>query len=269
MNKRIQPKQTTKPADQDPTAPLRLSKLMSERGLCSRREADALITRGQVFVDGKQIKELGTKVLRTVKIELSARAQNQQDELITVILNKPIGIVSSQPEPGYTPAIQLLTAENYAGPGEPPVIPQRLKDLAVTGRLDIDSQGLLIFTQDGRLAKIIIGENSEVEKEYLVRVTGPHGEKGRDHLSQDSLNLLRKGLLELDGKRLKPAHVEWLNEDQLRFVLIEGKKRQVRRMCELVGLSVKGLKRVRVGKLMLGDLPEGQWRFLERYEKLT
>ncbi len=242
---------------------LRLSKLMSERGLCSRREADELISKGQVFVDGVQIKELGTKVTRAVQIELGARAIEKQSRLVTVILNKPIGYVSSQPEPGYQPAIQLLTEENYGGPGIPDVIPQRLNDLAVTGRLDIDSQGILIFTQDGRIAKKLIGENSEVEKEYLVRVQGPNGQSGKSFLSRDNLNLLRKGELEMDGKKLKPAHVEWVNEDQLRFVLIEGKKRQVRRMCEAVDLYVKGLKRVRIGKLMLGNLPEGQWRFLE------
>jgi 23S rRNA pseudouridine2604 synthase len=245
---------------------VRLSKLMSERGLCSRREADDLISKGQVFVDGVQIKELGTKVTRAVKVELGARALQKQSQLVTVILNKPIGYVSAQPEPGYTPAIQLLTAENFEGPGEPPLVPQRLNDLAVTGRLDIDSQGILVFTQDGRIAKHLIGENSEVEKEYLVRVQGPEGQTGKSFLSRESLNLMRSGL-EMDGKKLKPAHIEWINEDQLRVVLIEGKKRQVRRMCDAVGLVVKGLKRVRIGQLMLGNLPEGKWRFLDPSEK--
>lgn len=244
---------------------VRLSKLMSERGLCSRREADDLIAKGQVFVDGIQIKQLGTKVTRSVKIELAARALQMQSSLVTVILNKPIGYVSSQPEPGYEPAIKLLTANNFVGPGAPPVIPQQLQDLVVTGRLDIDSQGLLVFTQDGRIAKQLIGENSQIEKEYLVRVVAPGGKNAKTFLSRESLNLLRTGLV-MDGKPLKPAHVEWLNEDQLRFVLVEGKKRQVRRMCEEVGLIVKGLKRVRVGRVLLGNLPEGQWRFLDKDE---
>lgn len=236
---------------------VRLSKLMSERGICSRREADDFIAQGLVFVDGERVQELGFKVLRNVKIELAAKATAKQANLVSVILNKPIGYVSAQPEPGYEPAIRLLTAANYAGSGEPFTIPQQMNGLAVIGRLDIDSQGLLIFTEDGRLAKKVIGSDSEIEKEYLVRVKGI--------LPADKLKLLNHGL-ELDGQKLKPAKVEWLNQDQLRFVLTEGKKRQVRRMCELVGLQVVGLKRVRVGRLMLGNLPEGQWRFLEAHE---
>lgn len=201
---------------------VRLSKLMSERGICSRREADVYIEQGLVFVDGEQVKVLGTKVSPDVKIELAKTAQDKQNELITVILNKPIGYVSSQPEPGYDPAIKLLTLENYFGDNPPEKPPIRILDLAVAGRLDIDSQGLLVFTQDGRIAKQLIGENSDIEKEYLVRVEG--------QLSTDGLKLLNHGL-ELDGKKLRPAKVEWLNQDQLRFILKECKKRQVRRMC--------------------------------------
>jgi 23S rRNA pseudouridine2604 synthase len=238
---------------------VRLSKLMTEEGICSRREADAFIEQGLVYVNGERIQELGIKFPRGVKIELAAKAQQKQQDLVTVILNKPIGYVSAQPEPGYEPAIRLLTAENFEGDKSPHTIPQKMKTLAVAGRLDIDSQGLLIFTEDGRLAKKIIGENSEIEKEYLVRVVG--------NLPKEKLQLLRHGL-ELDGKKLKQAKVEWINEDQLRFILTEGRKRQVRRMCELVGLQVKGLKRVRIGQLKLGKLPEGKWRFLEKGEEI-
>ena len=128
-----------------------------------------------------------------------------------------------------------------------------LKNLAPAGRLDVDSTGLLVFTQDGRIARQLIGEDSAVSKEYLVRVEG--------EIIDNGLALLNHGL-SLDDKALKPAKVSWQNDDQLRFVLHEGKKRQIRRMCELVGLQVVGLKRVRVGKIMLGHLPVGQWRFL-------
>ncbi len=240
------------------TEPIRLSKLMAELGLCSRREADRYISEGLVFVDGRQVNELGIKFPRGVRIELAAQARKQQQDLVTILLNKPIGYVSSQPEPQYTPAIQLLGPENFDSGQAPPFNPRNLEGLAVAGRLDIDSQGLLIFTQDGRIAKKLIGENSEIEKEYLVRVSGS--------LSKEDLELLRFGL-ELDGKNLKPAHVEWLNQDQLRFVLKEGRKRQVRRMCEFVGLNVLGLKRVRVGRIPLGHLPEGKWRFLLPHEE--
>lgn len=237
---------------------LRLSKLMSERGICSRREADDYIVQGLVRVDGMIVDQLGTKVSPDVSITLESAALKNQKSLVTIILNKPVGYVSGQPEPGYEPAIRLVNDRNQYGQQR---ALQRgdLKGIAVIGRLDIDSQGLLIFSQDGRLAKKIIGENSDIEKEYLVRVQGT--------LSEEGLRLLNHGL-ELDGEKLKPAKVDWLNEDQLRFILQEGKKRQIRRMCELVGLKVTGLKRVRVGNLKLGDLPEGRWRFLGPKESI-
>lgn len=242
----------------NPEDQVRLSKLMAEQGLCSRREADRYISQGLVFVNGEKVEELGIKVPRSVKIELASAAKKQQQDLITVVLNKPIGYVSSQPEPPYTPAIQLLGPENYAEQFSPKINPRALEGLAVAGRLDIDSQGLLVFTQDGRIAKRLVGENSEIEKEYLVRVQG--------NLTSTQLKLLCYGL-ELDGKKLKQARVEWINTDQLRFVLKEGRKRQVRRMCELMGLRVLGLKRVRVGKVRLEKLPEGKWRFLKHDEE--
>ncbi|MGE0100739.1 MAG: pseudouridine synthase [Blastocatellales bacterium] len=233
--------------------PIRLSKLMAQRGICSRREADAFIEQGLVLVDGHPVSQLGIKVSLDADIRLAPEAKSQQAGLITIILNKPVGYVSAQPEPGYTPAITLLTPGNMFDKSNRRLKPEHLKGLAVAGRLDIDSQGLLLFTQDGRLARKIIGDERRIEKEYLVRVEGP--------LSKEGLALLRHGL-ELDGKPLLPAKVEWLNRDQLRFVLKEGRKRQIRRMCEMVGLRVMGLKRVRIGKIMLGNLPEGKWRFL-------
>lgn len=238
---------------------IRLSKLMAQKGICSRREADDYIARGLVMVNGVTVDQLGTKVDPNAKISLQAEALKQQKRLATIILNKPVGYVSSQPEPPYEPAIRLITQQNQMAGSKQILRPDHLKGIAVAGRLDIDSQGLLLFTQDGRIAKKIIGEETKLEKEYLVRIRG--------HLSDEGLKLLNFGL-ELDGKKLKPAKVEWLNEDQLKFILKEGKKRQIRRMCDLVGIKVIGLKRVRIGKLKLGKLPEGQWRFLEDDEVL-
>jgi 23S rRNA pseudouridine2604 synthase len=117
---------------------------------------------------------------------------------------------------------------------------------------------MLVLTQDGRIARHLIGEDSSVEKEYLVRVEG--------ELSDADMKRLNHGL-SLDGEKLKPAKVSWQNEDQLRFVLREGKKRQIRRMCEMVGLHVVGLKRVRIGSVTLGKLPVGQWRYLRADER--
>ena len=191
---------------------------------------------------------------------LLPQARRRQSSLVTILLNKPVGFVSSQPEPGYRPAISLITPENQAGDCRRSLRREHWSGLAVAGRLDIDSQGLLIFTQDGRLARMIIGEERVLEKEYLVRIDG--------EATPERLRLLRHGLV-LDGRPLLPARVEHLNQDQLRFVLREGRKRQIRRMCELVGLEVIGLKRVRVGRVRLGQLPEGKWRFLEPGESFV
>ncbi len=231
---------------------MRLSKYLSLKGLCSRREADQWITNGWVRVDGS-IASLGQKVDQNSKVELAADARQSQINYVTVMLNKPIGWVSAQPEPPYKPAIELLTLANYFGNESPNTSPRNLNSLPVAGRLDIDSQGLLLFTQDGRLAKKIIGNDSEIEKEYLVRVDGK--------LSEKQLDLMRHGMI-MDDEPLKPAKVEWINDEQLRIVLTEGKKRQVRRMCEASGLFVLALKRVRVGKLVLGNLPEGKWCYV-------
>jgi 23S rRNA pseudouridine2604 synthase len=249
-----------------PHAPLsvRLSKRMSELGMASRREADEWIEKGWVRVDDHIVKELGSRVQPDQRITIDARAKFAQAQKVTVIINKPIGYVSGQAEDGYEPAMVLVLPENqwredHSGTR---FLREHLRSLVPAGRLDIDSIGLLVLTQDGRIAKQLIGEDSAIEKEYLVRVAGPNGDgPASRELSEESLALLCHGL-ELDGEALKPATVEWLNDDQLRFVLQEGKKRQIRRMCEAVGLKVLGLKRVRIGSVMLGDLPVGQWRYL-------
>jgi 23S rRNA pseudouridine2604 synthase len=235
-------------------AGIRLSKLMSERGICSRREADSYIAQGLVIVDGQRISELGTRVDPGCTIELAQKARAAQQERVTILLHKPVGYVSGQPEPGYKPAVMLIKPDAFwADNGGPAFNGNHLKGLAPAGRLDIDSTGLLVLTQDGRIAKQLIGDDSDIEKEYLVRVEG--------QLNDQGLKLLNHGL-ELDGKKLRPAKVAWQNEDQLRFILKEGRKRQIRRMCELVGLNVIGLKRVRIGRVVLGHLPLGQWRYL-------
>lgn len=238
----------------------RLSKIMAQRGLCSRREADRYIERGLVLVNGTKITELGTRVPPDVVIRLTREGLARQQTQVTILLNKPIGYVSCQAEDGYQPASALISTDSRWEEDHTSreFDPRQLKGLEPAGRLDIDSTGLLVLTQDGRIARILIGEDSRVDKEYLVRVTG--------NLSEDGLRLLNHGL-SLDGKKLKPAQVAWQNEDQLRFVLNEGRKRQIRRMCELVGLKAVGLKRVRIGNVMLGHLPLGRWRYLGENER--
>lgn len=243
----------------------RLSKVMAERGLCSRREADEWIVNGWVKVNGEIIDTLGTRIDPDAEIVISSYAHETQAENVTIILHKPVGYVSGQAEDGYEPAIVLVHPDNQ-WPEDPELHKHNpkqfhrgmLRGLAPAGRLDIDSTGMLVLTQDGRVARHLIGEDSTVEKEYLVRVTG--------ELSDAGLKQLNFGL-SLDGEKLKPAKVSWQNEDQLRFVLREGKKRQIRRMCEMVGLHVVGLKRIRIGSVNLGKLPVGQWRYLRNDER--
>lgn len=259
QDRNTNPRFTPKPVASQPELP-RLSKRMAELGLCSRREADEFIANGWVTVNGQVVDVLGTRVSPDADIKVSKEAQKHQTEIVTILLHKPVGYVSGQAEDGYQPAVVLVHPDNQWGEDPSQTIFKRghLRGLAPAGRLDIDSTGLLVLTQDGRVARQLIGEDSTTEKEYLVRVTGT--------LSDDGLKKLNHGL-SLDGVKLKPAKVSWQNEDQLRFVLCEGRKRQIRRMCELVGLTVVGLKRVRIGSVTLGKLPVGTWRYLRPGER--
>jgi len=250
----------------------RLNKRMAELGMCSRREADDWISRGWVRVDG-EVAPMGLQVAPDARIEVDPKARGQQQQQVTILLNKPIGYVSGQAEDGHEPAVVLVHERNHwkGDASKLRFSPQQLRGLAPAGRLDIDSIGLLVLTQDGRIARQLIGEDSGMEKEYLVRVTyaTPQGDVVSDvqgAFPPAQLARLRHGLT-LDGQPLKRAQVEWQNPEQLRFVLTEGKKRQIRRMCELVGLKVVGLKRIRIGRVVLGNLPVGQWRYLAPQER--
>ena len=215
-------------------------------------------------VDGQVVSELGSKVLPHQKITVERQAAAEQSKRVTILINKPMGYVSGQAEDGYTPAVALIKPENRwpEDPSPEQFHPTQLRSLVPAGRLDIDSVGLLVLTQDGRVAKTLIGETTTVEKEYLVRVE--YTKEGK--LPESDLKKLCFGLW-MDGKPLLPAKVRWQNDDQLSFTLKEGKKRQIRRMCDMVGLKVVGLKRVRIGKVKLGDLPVGQWRYLRPDEQ--
>ena len=246
----------------------RLNKRMAELGLCSRREADEWIARGWVKVDGA-VAPMGLQVAEDARIEVDRQAHGEQQQRVTILLHKPVGYVSGQAEDGYQPAVTLVQARSRWSGDAAPVrfAPAPLRGLAPAGRLDIDSTGLLVLTQDGRVARQLIGEDAGMEKEYLVRVAyGTVEADVQRAFPPAQLAKLRHGL-SLDGAPLKPAKVDWQNPEQLRIVLTEGKKRQIRRMCELVGLKVVGLKRVRIGRVMLGQLPQGQWRYLAPHER--
>jgi len=240
----------------DEAEPQRVNRWLARNGVCSRREAEALIAQGLVSIDGARVDDVGRKIESGQTLTLADAAQSKLEGALTVIVHKPRGVVSSQPEPGQTPAVRLLTREALYGTS--PVIPDRDTKLAPVGRLDLESRGLLILSEDGVVAKAVIGPDAALEKEYRVAVMG--------ELTEAKLALLRRGL-ELDGRRLRSADVSLVSDQRLRIVLREGRNRQIRRMCELVDLKVVDLFRVRVGTLTLGDMPEGRWRVLTEEER--
>ncbi|MDX2238379.1 MAG: pseudouridine synthase [Hyphomonadaceae bacterium] len=240
----------------DGAEPQRINKWLAQQGVCSRRDAEDLIARGLVAIDGERIGDVGRKIAPGQTLTLSDAAQAELAQTTSVIIHKPVNYVSAQPEPGQVPAARLLTRANLAGPEAP--IPARDHALAPLGRLDHDSRGLLILSDDGVLAKALIGPASTLDKDYSVRVFG--------QITPRKLELLRHGLM-LDGRALKPAQVTRTGPDMLRFVLKEGRNRQIRRMCDLVDLRVVDLFRTRIGPLQLGDLPEGKWRHLTADER--
>jgi 23S rRNA pseudouridine2604 synthase len=240
----------------DETEPQRVNRWLAQSGVCSRREADALIAQGLVTIDGRAVADAGHKIQPGQTLTLADAAASRLDAALTVVLHKPAGVVSAQPEPGQIPAVRLLTRAALVG--ESPVVPDRHTRLAPVGRLDMDSRGLLILSEDGVVAKAVIGPEADLDKEYRVAVIG--------QLTEARLASLRHGL-ELDGRRLKPAEVSVIGDQRLRMVLREGRNRQIRRMCELVDLKVADLFRVRVGPIRLADLPERRWRVLTAEER--
>jgi len=236
----------------DNPEPQRVNKWLAQQGVCSRREAEALIAEGKVRINGERVDDPGRKIEIGQTLELD---DGGAPAAFTAVLNKPVNYVSSQPEKDQAPAARLLTSANRVGAGE---TPSRHASLAPLGRLDQDSRGLLLLSEDGVLAKALVGPDSKLDKEYLVRVSG--------QVTNKKLALLRHGL-ELDDRKLKPAKIAMIEPQRLRFILQEGRKRQIRRMCELVDLGVTDLQRIRIGPLKLGDLPEGKWRRLSPVER--
>jgi 23S rRNA pseudouridine2604 synthase len=239
----------------DGPEPVRINKWLGQTGVCSRREADALIADGLVSVDGQVVADAGRKLEPGQTLTLNDRATEALAEGVTIVMHKPMGYVSGQPEPNKLPAVRLVTDNNRVGDG---LTPADEVSLPPIGRLDEDSRGLLLLSSDGVVAKAVIGPQSDLDKEYLVRVTGDITEK--------KLKILRHGLM-LDGRQLKPAWVSRMESFRLKFILREGRNRQIRRMCEMVDLEVVDLIRVRIGPLKLDNLPEGKWRMLTAEER--
>lgn len=240
----------------DEAEPQRVNRWLAQSGVCSRREAEGLILQGLVSIDGQTVEDAGRKIELGQTLVLSDGAQSKLESTLTVMINKPVGVVSAHPEPSQIAAVRLLTAGALFG--KDAVIPTLENRLAPVGRLDMDSRGLLILSEDGVVAKAVIGPESDLEKEYRVKVTG--------QITDKKLAMLRHGL-QLDRRQLRHAKVTLIGDQMLRFVLKEGRNRQIRRMCELVDLRVVDLQRVRIGSLKLGDLPEGRWRPITAQER--
>jgi len=239
----------------DGPEPVRINKWLGQTGVCSRREAEALIAAGMVSIDGESVTDAGRKIEPGQTLTLNDRGEAALASGVTILIHKPLGYVSGQPEPDKIPAVRLLTEANRVGEG---AVPGEDASLPPIGRLDEDSRGLLMLSSDGVVAKAVIGPQSHLDKEYLVRVEGDVTEK--------KLALLRRGLM-LDGRILKYAKVSRMEQNRLRFILTEGRNRQIRRMCEMVDLEVVDLLRIRVGPIHLNNLPEGSWRMITAEER--
>lgn len=256
--------QSTEPL---PTLPSRLNKMMSHFQICSRLEADLMIKNGWVLLDQQAVTWPPPPILSPISrasISLTPEGHAYLAAQATILLNKPPGVVSAQPEPLQTPAIRLITAEAQFPPSPSPTATPsprfdpsaHLPGLVCAGRLDLDSRGLLVLTQSGRVAHALLSQS--VDKEYLVTT--------RERPADAQLQRLASGRIVLDGKPVLPAPVARHGACSFRVVLREGRNRQIRRMCGMVQLTVVDLVRIRIGKVALEDLPEGRWRFLQNDE---
>lgn len=221
----------------------RLQKIIASRGVCSRRKAEELLLAGRVSCNGCTARLGQSADPETDEILVDGEPLPAMKKRLYLMLNKPRGYVTTlSDEKGRKNVSQLLS-----GCGQP-VYP--------VGRLDMDSEGLLIFTNDGEFADFLMHPSHEVEKVYRVWVTGYSGE---------NLRLLRRPI-ELDGYRIKPPGVRLIRQEEqqavLEVVIHEGRNRQVRRMCQAANMEVKRLKRIAEGPVCLGQLKAGQWRHL-------
>ncbi|WP_186407568.1 pseudouridine synthase [Candidatus Accumulibacter aalborgensis] len=252
---------TTPPGPQRglPKESPRLSKLVSQLAQCSRREADEWIENGWVSVDGTVVNRLGARVNPKATVEIKDAASKHQIESVTIVFNKPLDPATPADEGLETAATLIRPDTRWAEDGATGTFQAaHLRGLALAGKLDAEEHGMLVFTQEGSVARRLTGGGARLEKEYHLHVEGD--------LVADGLDLLRHGL-SLDNVKLERAQVSWLSEQQLRFVVHENRKRQIQRGCELVGLRVTDIKRVRIGGVSLGKLPPGQWRYLRPDER--
>ncbi len=235
------------------TETIRLAKRVSELASCSRNEAVQYIEGGWVTVDGQLIEESGFRVLPHQRVELMPDAKLEPVEPITILLHKPAGF-------DVQLAQQLVTPGNlFSGDRSGKRFLKRYAvDLIVAGQIETMASGLLVLTQDWRIKRKLIDDAARIEHEYIAEVGGD--------LKPDGLALLNHGLT-FNGKLLPPIKVSWQSESRLRFALKSPPRGLIAHMCEQVGLTMKSLKRIRIGRMPLAGLPEGQWRYLLGYER--
>ncbi|MCG6910751.1 MAG: rRNA pseudouridine synthase [Deltaproteobacteria bacterium] len=226
--------------------PVRLQKFLSMAGFCSRRKGEVFITQGRVKVNGQTVTELGTKIdPANDRVEVDGQKLRRQEERIYIALNKPRGYVTSCAQDDASIVTDLID------------IPQRVYPI---GRLDKDSTGLLLLTNDGALHHRLLHPSFDHEKEYVVTTARP--------VSSKSIAAMRAGMV-IQGEKTRPARVKKMSSHRLSIQLKEGKNRQIRRMIRKGNNHVTRLKRIRVAGIHLGDLPEGSWRYLTEKEILS
>ncbi len=222
---------------------VRLQKYLADAGVCSRRKGEQYIRAGRVSVNGRVVTILGTRVdPETDRVELDGKPVYRRVKYIYAMLNKPAGYITSCRHYDKKVVLDLVD------------IPERIYPV---GRLDRDSTGLLLLTNDGRLHQRLCHPSYDHEKEYLVTVNRPIDDRALARMSAG---------VPLNGRMTRKAHVERISPDTFSIVLREGRKRQIRRMCKYLGYRVTRLHRVRVANIELGELPSGRWRYLKQRE---
>ncbi len=241
---------------------IRLQKHIADLGICSRRKAEVLITEGKVKVNRKIITELGTKVDPAVDVvEVAYVAPKKKSETVYIALHKPVDIISSASSDQGVSVIDLITPENYLRQKFKEEAAERIEGarLYPVGRLDKDSEGLIILTNDGALTNQLTHPSFEHEKEYDITIEKP--------LSKDAISMLEKGMQLEDGfaKGIKVVNTQKFGRKAIiSVVLTEGKNRQLRKMFGRLGYHVEALKRTRMGGVTLGTIPQGRWKFVEK-----
>jgi 23S rRNA pseudouridine2604 synthase len=241
----------------DPT--IRLAKRVAEMMPCSRAEADKYIAGGWVSVDGQVVEEAGARVADDQEVTLDPDATLVDLAPVTILLHKPVGLTAGLDNDG-APAVSLLTQDTLVLPdhGKQRFLKRHLANLTLASPLETKASGLVVYTQDFRVARKLVDEGQRVEQEVIVEVAGT--------IREDGLALLNHGL-PFNGKEIAPMKVSWQNENRLRFAVKGLKPGQLVHMCRMVGLTVVSTRRIRVGRVPMASLPVGRWRYLHEYER--